>query len=251
MKDGQGLGAAWGTHSDLPYRARQGCNFSLAERQKPPRDVFPQELSYLSGPNSFGVDLLLLIRDAVFWDVNGDFLRFRQRTDPLVVIELLRGWVFLFLQKHQLCVEQEAAFFRQVFRGPLDRENVKSSKQTPPLPAPARETTASKCSCLSSVGPGALTGDSWTCGSEAIPVLFRPLLPHRAPCRFVPSTTPGNSRRLDALRTCGMSRGMRAVFQFLRQSAEPCAAPPTSPFMALLMHPGAVKAHARFPRCSS
>ena len=30
-------------------------------------------------------------------------------------------------------------------------------------------------------------------------------------------------------------RGMRAVVQFLRQSAEPCAAPPTSPFTALLM----------------
>ena len=45
--------------------------------------------------------------------------------------------------------------------------------------------------------------------------------------------------------------GMRAVVQFLRQSAEPCVAPPTSPFMALLMEPRAVKAHARFPRCSS
>ena len=46
-------------------------------------------------------------------------------------------------------------------------------------------------------------------------------------------------------------RKMRAVLQFLRQSAEPCAAPPTSPFMALLMDPRAVKAQARFPRCSS
>ena len=42
---------------------------------------------------------LLLIRDAVFWDVSSDFLRFRQRTDPLVVIKLFRSWVFLFLQK--------------------------------------------------------------------------------------------------------------------------------------------------------
>ena len=44
---------------------------------------------------------------------------------------------------------------------------------------------------------------------------------------------------------------IRAVVQFLRQSADPCAAPPTSPFMALLMEPRAVKAQARFPRCSS
>ena len=35
-------------------------------------------------------------------------------------------------------------------------------------------------------------------------------------------------------------RGMRAVVQFLQQSAEPCAAPPTNPFMALLMDPRAV-----------
>ena len=43
-------------------------------------------------------------------------------------------------------------------------------------------------------------------------------------------------------------RGMRAVVQFLRQFAEPRAAPPTSPFMALLTDPRAVKAQARFPR---
>ena len=35
-----------------------------------------------------GVDLLLLVRDAVFWGVSSDFLRFRQSTDPLAVIEL-------------------------------------------------------------------------------------------------------------------------------------------------------------------
>ena len=47
-------------------------------------------------------------------------------------------------------------------------------------------------------------------------------------------------------------RGMRAVFQFLRHSAEPFAAPPTSPLVALLMDPrGLSKAQARFPRCPS
>ena len=46
-------------------------------------------------------------------------------------------------------------------------------------------------------------------------------------------------------------RGTRAAVQFLRQSAEPCAAPPTNPFMALLMEPRAVKAQVRLPRCSS
>ena len=98
-KDGHGLGAAWGANSDLPHRSHQGCNFSLTEHQKSPRDLFPQELSNLNGPNFCGVDLLLLIRDDVFQDLSGDFFRFRQRTDPLVVIELLRGRVFLFLPK--------------------------------------------------------------------------------------------------------------------------------------------------------
>ena len=46
-------------------------------------------------------------------------------------------------------------------------------------------------------------------------------------------------------------RGMRAVVQFLRQSAEPCAAPPTSPFMTLLMDPLAVKAHSHAVRPSA
>ena len=46
-------------------------------------------------------------------------------------------------------------------------------------------------------------------------------------------------------------RGNRAVVQFLRRSAEPCAAPPTRPFMALLMDLWTVKAQARFPHCSS
>ena len=42
-----------------------------------------------------------------------------------------------------------------------------------------------------------------------------------------------------------------AVVQCLRHSAEPVAAPPTSPFMALLIDPLAVRAQALFPRCSS
>ena len=65
-------------------------------------------------------------RDAVFWDVSSDFFRFRQRADPLVIVELLRGRVLLLLQENQLCIEQEATLFRQVSRDPLDRENFKT-----------------------------------------------------------------------------------------------------------------------------
>ena len=117
MEDGQG--AAWSGHSDLPHRCREGCNFSLTECQQSPRDVFLQELSHLNGSNFFfGVNLLLIIHDAVFWDVVGDFLRFRQRAISLVVVELFRGWVLFFLQEHQLRVQEEAALFWQVSRWP-------------------------------------------------------------------------------------------------------------------------------------
>ena len=44
---------------------------------------------------------------------------------------------------------------------------------------------------------------------------------------------------------------MWAAVQFLRQSAEPWAAPPMRPVMAWLMDSRAVKAQARFPRRSS
>ena len=76
---------------------------------------------------------MLFIRDTVFWDVSRDFLRFRQRADPLVIVKLLRGRVFIFREKRQLRVEQEAALFRQVSRGQLDREIVKAPEQAPPL----------------------------------------------------------------------------------------------------------------------
>ena len=46
---------------------------------------------------------------------------------------------FCFLQKHQLRVEQEAAFFRQVSCGPLDCETVKTPEQAPPLASSCEE----------------------------------------------------------------------------------------------------------------
>ena len=146
---------------NLPHRCREGCNFSLTERQKSPRDVFPQELSHLNGPNFLGVN----VSATLFWE-SCDFLRFRQRANPLVVVELLRGRVFFFLQKDQL--------FRQVSRGPLDRENVKAPEQAPPLASSCEGDNGIQCSCRSPVGPGALIGDSLTWGNEAIPVLLRP-----------------------------------------------------------------------------
>ena len=97
---------------------------------------------------------------------------------------------------------------------------------------------------------------SLTRGSGAMPVLLRPCsiiaLP---PALYLP---PPQAPRAALVRSALVAwipepelRGIRAVVQFFRQSAEHCAAPPTSPFMALLMDPLAVKAQARFQRFSS
>ena len=57
---------------------------------------FRKTSPHLNGSNFLEVDLLLLMQDAVFWDVRCDFLRFRQRTDPLVILELLGVGSFSF-----------------------------------------------------------------------------------------------------------------------------------------------------------
>ena len=99
-------------------------------------------------PNFFRVNLLLIVHDDVFKDTGGDFLSFRQRTDPHLIIELLRGWVLFLLQEHGLCVEEEWAFFWQITNCQLNCEDVEFAKQSPLLcPAPAKEMIASKCSC--------------------------------------------------------------------------------------------------------
>ena len=105
-------------------------------------------------------------------------------------------------------------------------------------PATAKEMAASKCSCRSPAEPGALVGASLTCGSDAIPVLLRPrALSHGTSRCFVPASSPCNTRCLGALRTGGMSAEARTTWNhgcgpFFLQSAEPCADPPTSPFIA-------------------
>ena len=109
--------------------------------------------------------------DAVRWDVGGDFLRFCQRSDPIIIIiELFRGWVLFLLQEHQLRVEEETELFQQVSCRPLDCENVETSKQTPPQ-------------MFLSFACGAQS----THGRDAIPVLLRPLFSHRASrCLYLP-----------------------------------------------------------------
>ena len=114
MEDGQGFGATRSAYySDLPHRSRQGCNFSFAERLEPCETYF-QEFTHLYETNFLGVHVLLVVCDAVLWDVSCYFLSFCQRPDPLVIIKLFRGWFFLLLQEHHLYVEWKAALFREV-----------------------------------------------------------------------------------------------------------------------------------------
>ena len=117
----------------LPAVALLCCSYTFAERKESSRDGFPQEFSHFNGPDLFRVDSLLVIHDTVFRDVGGDLLCFRERTNPLIIIELLQGWVLFFFQEHELRVEEEPTFFWQITNRPRNREGIETSKQTPPL----------------------------------------------------------------------------------------------------------------------
>ena len=87
MKDGESLSIALGSNSELPHCCRESCDFTLTEREELPRDVVPQEFVHLNGPDFFRVNGLFVVHERAFWNVGGDFLRFRQRSDPLAIIK--------------------------------------------------------------------------------------------------------------------------------------------------------------------
>ena len=72
------------------------------------------------------------------------FVRFRQRSDPLVIIELFRGWALFLLQEHELRVEENSALFRQVSCRPLFVRMSSTRNKRLLWPAPAKETIASE-----------------------------------------------------------------------------------------------------------
>ena len=153
MKDGKGLGATLGPNSDLPHRCREGCNFSFT-------DAWGVVVRHIS------INVLLNIHDAVFWDVGGDFLRFRKRADPLVSF-------FFFKKTSIVCWRNRHSSGKSPVAYSIVRMSRPRNKHLL-CPAPAKETMASRCSCRSPVGPGALMGANMTCGSDATPVLLRP-----------------------------------------------------------------------------
>ena len=166
------------------------------------------------------------------WNMRREKARWRETTHvqrtflaPLSHACMWHVWRCVNVMVHALCAEK--LFVQQVSLctcRPLNCENVKSPKQTPPLSG----------ACEGDDGVGMF--QSFACGArsthDAIPVLLRPcfLIALRAALYLPPLHC------LDALRTGGWVplpelRGIRAAVQFFQQSAEPCAAPPTSPFI--------------------
>ena len=118
-------------------------------------------------------------------------------------------------------------------------------------PAGAKETMASRCSCRSPVGAGSTHRRQFDVWQRSDTCFVLALLPHRAPCpctflhakqSALPRRTPSSNARAPWDESC--SPVSAAVCRALRGAADQF-------LMALLMEPRAVKAKARFPRCSS
>ena len=157
----------------LEYPLRSAASKSSRLSAKSRRDVIPQELLHLNGPNFLGTDLLLFTRDAVFWDVSSDFLRFRKRTDSsssncfeVGSFSFFKNISCVLSRKRHSSGKSPVAHLRVIMSSSRNKRFF--------WPNAAKETTASRCSCRSPVEPGELIGDSLTCGSESIPVLFQP-----------------------------------------------------------------------------
>ena len=134
------------------------------------------------------------MRDALFWDVVGDFLRFCERSNSLVKVKYVFCGVFFFLQ-HELRMEEAMS-------------RILKSRHL--CPALAKAMMASRCSCRSPVDRGALTSASLTCGSEAILFLAASLVSHSAAGCRVSASAPSCLCRLNSLRVRGMCTLARA-----------------------------------------
>ena len=124
-------------------------------------------------------------------------------------------------------------------------------------PDPVKEMIASKCSYRSPCGDRSLHGCQFDVRERRDACFAAPLFPSSRlalPCIFHHSKQHAPSRHIlhwwDEFRFRSSTGSGQWSCSF-GQSAEPCAAPPTSPFMALLIDPLAVKAQARLPRFSS
>ena len=106
-------------------------------------------------------------------------------------------------------------------------------------PVLAKATTASRCSCLSRASPGALLGATLTWGRDACNALLRP-----TSCVALLASLyrpPSQAHRVATVRSATAVvlelDGKSAVVHSFLLCAEPAAAPPTKPFMALRTEP--------------
>ena len=152
---------------------RHRFNFPIAQRKEPSVDVLSKDFYHQDGTHLLGGPLLLwLLR---FIPPHTGFISGTSACESSAAASdrIHSSSSLKTVVTHQLRVEQEAAMFGEVARGPPQTKNIQHSEHAPPLPAPAMATMASRCSCRSPGGPGALTGASLMCGSEEKPVLLR------------------------------------------------------------------------------
>ena len=100
-----------------------------------------------------------------------------KRTDPLVVIvgsfSFFKNMSCVLRRNRQSSGKSPIAHLVLRVSRPRNRHLL--------CPTPATVTTASRCSCRSPVGPGAVMGAKLTYGSDAVPVLLRPCCSLTAP----------------------------------------------------------------------
>ena len=127
----EGLGAALRGNSELPHCCREGCNFTFTECKESSRDVFQQENPIWMGRT--------VESSTACWS----HVTLSSGTSAVISCPSVNGrihasssnnFVVFFLQKHELRIEEESAFFWQVANRPLNCEYVECSKQTPSLP---------------------------------------------------------------------------------------------------------------------
>ena len=132
---------------------------------------------------------------------------FCRRANPLVIVKLLRGRVFLFLEKDQLRVEQEAALFRQVSCRPLDRENA----ETPGTRAqPCEGDNGVQVFLPIASGTKSTHWRQFDVGQQTDACFAAALFPDCASRQFAAPTTTSAPDRVNTLHSGGMSSSAQA-----------------------------------------
>ena len=188
MKDGQGPSTTWGTHSDLPHRSRQGCNFSSLSARSRRETYFRKNSPIWMGRTFLGSTSCC------------SYVTLSSGTSVVTSCASVNERIH---SSSSNCFEVgscEAALC----------ENVELPKQASPLAGSCEGDDGVHVFLPFASGTRSTHVRQFDMRQRSDTCCGSALLPHRAPCQFVPSTAPGNSRRLGALRTGGMSSNARA-----------------------------------------